>query len=66
MTATIGDTKRPIDWSAKALILIAVLLVYASNWWPTRPVMAAGLQAFQLTKYERWGIYNFSHQSVPI
>lgn len=50
-------TARPLDIRAKTAILVCVAAVYASNWWPTTAVRVAGIRAFHLTAYERWGIF---------
>ena len=57
MDARALGTPKRLDLKSQAIVLLALLIVYASNWWPTTPVRVVALKVLQLTTYERWGIF---------
>ena len=57
MDARALGTPKRLDLKSQAIVLLALLIVYASNWWPTTPVRVGALKALHLTTYERWGIF---------
>jgi membrane protease YdiL (CAAX protease family) len=57
MDALALSTPKRLDLKSPAIVLLAIVIVYASNWWPTTPVRVVVLQALHLTTYERWGIF---------
>jgi membrane protease YdiL (CAAX protease family) len=55
-TSSAGRQNQNGGRRAKALVLAAIAITYASNYWPAPQVRDAVLLRYHLASYERWGV----------